>query len=380
MLTHSFQKLEQYIIKERYCGYDPFDTLTSPIFKLPFLKSKKYIRFVSQQLIKRANFNIRPLLRIKKQADPVTLALSVEAFTYLKSVFPDKEKYYESEIQYCLLQLHKKISQGYSGVCWGYYFDWEGRYARINSGIPTVVSTGIIINSLYNYYSFTKDEKIKNIIISAASFVMNDLKRTYEGDTFCFSYSPLDNQKVFNATMFGARLLAQVFSVTEEKKLIETAKETVAFVIKHQHEDGSWSYLADDSRRWIDNFHTAYILDCLYEYIKLSNDTDYKKNLDKGFEYYCKTFFEENEIPKYYNNEIYPIDCTSAGQSIITLLRFGKREIAEKVALWIINNMQGSKGYFYYHKGKYFTNKISYMRWSNTWMFNALSNLLYYKK
>jgi hypothetical protein len=38
--------------------------------------------------------------------------------------------------------------------------------------------------------------------------------------------------------------------------------------------------------------------------------------------------------------------------------------------------MQGKDGHFYYRLGKYHKNKISYMRWSQAWMFLALINFL----
>jgi hypothetical protein len=38
--------------------------------------------------------------------------------------------------------------------------------------------------------------------------------------------------------------------------------------------------------------------------------------------------------------------------------------------------MQDKKGYFYYQKFPFFTNKISYMRWGQAWMLLAISSLL----
>ncbi len=35
--------------------------------------------------------------------------------------------------------------------------------------------------------------------------------------------------------------------------------------------------------------------------------------------------------------------------------------------------MQSPEGYFYYQKRKYLTNKISYMRWSQAWIFYGLT-------
>ena len=51
--------------------------------------------------------------------------------------------------------------------------------------------------------------------------------------------------------------------------------------------------------------------------------------------------------------------------------------VHEVVEYWskkkAIRHMQDPSGYFYYQKHRFYTNKISYMRWSNAFMFNALS-------
>ena len=41
---------------------------------------------------------------------------------------------------------------------------------------------------------------------------------------------------------------------------------------------------------------------------------------------------------------------------------------------WTIDNMQHKKGYFYYQLKKGISSKISYMRWSNAFMFNAMAH------
>jgi hypothetical protein len=47
--------------------------------------------------------------------------------------------------------------------------------------------------------------------------------------------------------------------------------------------------------------------------------------------------------------------------------------MARKIAKWAIENIQDKNGYFYYQKTRFYTNKISYIRWSQAWMFYALS-------
>jgi hypothetical protein len=51
--------------------------------------------------------------------------------------------------------------------------------------------------------------------------------------------------------------------------------------------------------------------------------------------------------------------------------------LSEKVMKWTLGNMQDSEGFFYYQLKKCFSSKISYMRWSNAFMFNALSYYLF---
>ena len=272
-------------------------------------------------------------------------------------------------------ELIRLQSRQYSGACWGYDFDWEARYAKIGANVPTVVATGIITNALFVNYEITGNQDAFELCRKAINFLLKDLQRTCEGDTFCFSYSPLDHQVVFNATAKGARLLAQVYSITKDPELIRGAENTLRFVAKQQTPEGSWAYAKGDSRAWVDNFHTGYILDCLHEYRRLSKDFQFDEQLRKGIAFYVNSFFGKKGEPKYYNNSLYPIDATSAAQSILTLVRFGYVDLAIKVANWMIANMQDEKGYFYYQKHIYYINRISYMRWSNAWMFVALSYL-----
>ena len=95
-------------------------------------------------------------------------------------------------------------SKGFQGYCWGYDFDWESRFSKINAFQPTVVATGIITNALFVCYEKTKISKAKSLLIDSTGFIINDLNRTYDNDNnICFSYSPNDNQQVLNASMKG---------------------------------------------------------------------------------------------------------------------------------------------------------------------------------
>jgi hypothetical protein len=374
-IAQNIKDLQKYICNENYRGYDPYDILTSKIFDWPILK-RRIIRFGAQQVSRRIPFSLRLPLRIEKGYNPVTLGLCIQAYTYLSIIYPN-DNFYDKEISRLIDELILFKSRNYSGTCWGYDFDWEARYDRIPANTPTIVATGIITNALFENYKLKGNQKALDSILDSEEFLLNDLNRTEFESGFCFSYSTLDNQVVLNATMKGARLLSQIYSITKDHNLLSLAKATINFVVSKQNSKGAWTYAHGDARNWVDNYHTGYILDCLDEYIKLSDDHDFDSNLEMGISYYQENFFENNGTPKFYDRSIYPVDSTAAAQSIISLSRFGFIDEAKRTVIWMLNNMLSNKGYFYYRKHKYYTQRISFMRWSNAWMFCALCKIYY---
>jgi hypothetical protein len=375
-LLASAIRTADYLREREYRGYDPFDLLLSPLFRLPVLRTNKTLRFLGQQVFRRIPFNVRPLIGIRPGLNPVTLGLCIHGYTDLLRGVPERRADWDREIDFCLSELVRLQSPGYHGACWGYDFDWEGRYARIPATMPTVVATGFITNALFHLHTVTGNPAARDLCVSATRFVTNDLRKTHGEGGFCYSYSPADTQKVFNATMKGARLLAQVYSWTGDERLREEAAATVRFVMLHQRPSGAWAYSTGDARSWADNFHTAYVLDCLDEFMRRARTDEFAHHLQRGLDYYLRSFFEAGEIPRYYDTSTYPVDATSGAQSILTLLRFGRREQAVRVARWLVAHLQDPEGYHYYQVRKHYTIRIPYTRWSSAWMFTALAALL----
>jgi hypothetical protein len=232
--------------------------------------------------------------------------------------------------------------------------------------------------ALLDAYEVLGDSRLLKIPRSACDFVLTDLNRTHDasGD-FCFSYSPLDHTQVFNASLLGSRLLARVYSHTGENHLIEAARKSVSFCCKYQQPNGSWPYGTLPFHRWIDNFHTGFNLECLKEYGRYSGDLSFEKNLNSGLEFYLNNFFLDDGRPKYYYNQLYPIDIHAPAQLVVTLFRLGllkeRIEFINRTLDWTISNMQDKSGYFYYQIKKSWNSKIPYMRWAQAWMFFSLS-------
>lgn len=374
---HSFKRLEEFCIKENFKGYDPYDGLNSKLFQaIPFVNKNRFCRLAWIQLFKKLPVNLRPLVGISKEYNPKAMGIFLSGYCILYKMNPRQE--YLDRIHFFANQIKELVTPGYSGACWGYNFDWQARAFFQPRFTPTVVASTFIANALLDAYEITQESWLLEMARSTCDFVLKDLNRTPDKNgNFAFSYSPEDTSVVFNASLLGSRILSRVYSFTGEKQLAEAAEKSVAFCCAYQQPNGAWSYGTYDFHQWIDNFHTGYNLECLWDYQQFTQDFSYSEYIEKGFQYYIKTFFTEEGISKYYNNKTYPVDVHAPTQLIITLSKMGRfnqyREIADKVTNWTIEHMQDEKGYFYYQLNKGFTSRIPYMRWSQSWMFYALA-------
>lgn len=376
-VERSLERLRKYCEKEQFKGWDPYDGLTSRIFQsLPGIRKVRLFRLIWIQAFKRNPINLRKMFLVRKDFNPKGVGLFLNGYCNLYHL--DPREAYKQKIRFLADKVIELTSEGYSGACWGYHFDWESKAFYQPKYTPTIVASVFIGYALLDAYEILKDEKLLEAALSVSDFILKDLNRTHDehGD-FSFSYSPLDHSQVYNATLLGSRLLARIYSITKDELLMKEAKHSVDFVVRNQREDGSWTYSPLPFHQWIDNFHTGYNLECLAEYQKYTGDSSYRQHIDRGFEYYIRTFFEADGRCRYYNNSLYPIDIHAPAQLIITLSRLGlfheHRELADRTLNWVMDHMQDRKGFFYFQLKKRVTSKIPYMRWAQGWMFFAMS-------
>ncbi len=376
----SFIALKKFVEQEDYKGWDPFDGLNSKLFqKIPLLKRNKWARLAWLQFFKRSPLNFRRMVLVPKEENPKGLALFLLGYINLYQSNPsDKIKKNIKQLSERLIRLQSK---GYSGAAWGYNFDWQARAFFQPKFTPTSVATSFSVEALLKASEILNDKKLLKTALSSKDFILHDLNRTYDHDgDFIFSYSPLDQTQVFNAGLLSAKTLILLFEKTGEKKLKETAEKVFSYVAKRQNPDGSWVYGTLSHHQWIDSFHTGYNLEAFLLYQKITADEQFNPVIQKGMNYYLTNFFTSEGVPKYFHNRIYPVDLHATAQLIVTLKKaelFDRyKALVEKVVNWSVENMQSEQGYFYYQKLPLYTNKIPYMRWTQAWMFYALTFLI----
>lgn len=365
-----------------FAGHDPFDGLNSQCFQASPFKSSRTARLLWTQLFKRSPLNLRVLARVPLEKNAKGIAL----FSLAALAIYRRLRTATAETEVCaLLEVLRSLGlKGFAGATWGYNFDWQGRAFFAPRGTPTIVPTAFAARALIEASEVLDDRDYLPRARTICDFILNDLKRSEEAkDEVCFTYSPMDQTRVLNASLLAGETLAAVGRRAGEPSLCEWGERAARYVVRRQREDGSWSYGADASQSWTDNFHTAFILTSLSRIIESCDSApdEFEAALGRGYEYWRERFFLTNGWPKYYPDRLYPADAHSAGAALVALTELhgrlpGVLELADKIAEWTIDNLRDPSGYFYYQRRRYFTVRIPYMRWSEAWLAYGLARLI----
>lgn len=386
-LKAAVQTLIQYGERHAWKGYDPYDGLNAPFAQTwPF--RRRPARLLITQVFKRCPVNLRPLVGIRPEWNPKGLALVASALIRLSGA-PQVEgaRTYRTRALALLDRVLDLASQGYAGACWGYPFDWQSRALFAPRGTPNLVTTVFVARAFLDAYDVTHERRYAEVARSACDFIMKDLHHSRVRDMVCVSYTPLDSTQVHNANLLGAWLLARVGRLTGETSLTTMAAAAVAFALHHQREDGSWYYGPASHHHWIDHFHTGFNLEVLQDYADWMGRGDVTGRVRDGLAFYLANLFTrmtgapKDNIPKYYHDRLYPVDIHSCAQAIIVLTAFGRlepglRDQALAVARWTLVHLRDPEGFFYFQRTRFWTNRVPYMRWSQSWMLRALAELL----
>ncbi len=380
-IEESFLKLESYIKSQNFRGYDPYDILLS---RIPIRYLGNWTAVIATQIQKRNPLNLRPILGIKKEINPKAMGILLQAYSIRLKDSPSIE--YKRKADYLFKWLKNNYSKGFSGYCWGYNFPWAGPKKYLAPYTPSSVVTAIVCKGIWEYYIATGDIDAANIITSSSNFIRNDLITYSDSSGICMSYTPNQPDICYNASLLAGEVLAMNYAMTSNLEMKDMCSDLVEFVISRQKKDGFWFYSQDifsgQEKKQID-FHQGYILESLDQIMNLCriDDPSWIQSIKNGLAYYSTQQFTRDGKSYWRIPKKNPIDIHNQAQGIITLCKLRDYDLdlsnlTFEIANWTINNMQSQKGHFYYQNHKYYTNKISYYRWSQAWMMLALTYFL----
>lgn len=369
--------LASYCRNAGWAGWDPYDGLNSRVFRaIPFFQNK-LCRLAFIQCMKRSPVNFRPLLGVPPGQNPKGVALFATALEQLSRMGLARLE----EARSLLESLVERRAPGQEHACWGYHFDWQTRGVLVPSTVPNIVCTTFVAQAFLDLYDATGDASCLFQAQSAGRFVTDILAADLPENAFCIRYFTLGKSSVHNASLLGAALLARLYGYSHEPRLADCIHKAVRFSLERQRPDGSWPYGEAPKQVWVDSFHTGYNLLALKQIGRHLEVPGLTEAVGTGYDYYRRHFFREDGAVRYFHNHTCPVDAHAVGHALLTLAEFSEEDPtalpqASRCFTWAMANLRAPDGHFYYQRRRWFTNRISYMRWSQAWMLTGLVALL----
>ena len=348
---------------EGYSVYDAFNSPLEFILKL----NNRYLNIAITQFYKNFPLNVRRISLVKKSINPKSLGLALEG-----AVVNNRNTDFINQLLWHIKQTRSSFENWSWGYNWHYYTLRGGSFPK---HYPNAITTYFIAQGLIQYYSFFPDEEIERILNSIEAFFLEDIRRTEYQTGICFSYSPCDEKQIYNASALITKFLIDKNNLFKENKNLNIIENSFSYLISKQTKDGSWYYGEETNQRWIDSYHTEYILE-LFE-TEYSLRSGYSEALCRAEGFYLKNFLLEDKICNYYPLKKYPVNIHSVASMIIFLSKYHDYTKAIPIIEWTLKHLYNYKKHeFYFSKNRFYTNMNVYHRWNQSWMYLALNHFL----
>ncbi len=310
------------------------------------------------------------------------------AMAFLKLYQITNDSKYLTKAESYLTALEQSSCKGYSGHCWGYTYPWQNTECLYPIGTPFITVTPYGYWAFAEHFNTTGSQKSYEIAESAAKFAANDLlKHKMPNGTVCTSYSPLDSRFVINANTYRAAMLTEASELFKNPSFLTEAQINIDFVLSYQEPDGSWYYEPVGTRdRFIDNFHTCFVLRNLTRCYKITKDEKVLEAIKKGYAFYRDKLFRPDRTPIHFavqkHNKLrkYEMYDYAEGINLGCFLHDiipGALEFSGKLAFDLITRFQLKDGHFLTRVNSFgMKHKVAYHRWPQGQLFDALTHLL----
>jgi hypothetical protein len=125
----------------------------------------------------------------------------------------------------------------------------------------------------------------------------------------------------------------------------------------------------------MDNFHNGFIIESLLRYPEVCDSDRYRSSLSDAVPFY-RSLFGPSGAPHYDESNRYPYDIHSSAQGAVVFSLLGERDRAGSIIQWAVDNLSNKKGRFYHEKRRFYTKRITLMRWCQAWMAHGLAAFL----
>ncbi len=355
-----------------WSGWDPYDGLNSPAAPVVTLGTAIGRRLFTQ-VIKRSPLNLRPLVGIRPARDHKAIALVASAYSTLGSLSDDDAVV---SAGYWLDWLESESVASGGEAAWAYHFDVQTRFFRYLAGSPNTIATSFGAHAFLDAVELLGDEARLETAKRASRFLVNRMHISDRGAPF-FRYIPGDTKLIHNANLLACSVLARTDRLGGSTEFTEIAEQALQVTLAAQRPDGSWPYSDWAGQGWVDNFHTGYVLEALAICAGLEGA---EPALERGVGFWGREMFLADGTPKYYPDQVYPLDAHCYATAIDTLLALPEEMLVpgvhvDAVSALLVRDMLRSDGSVVFQRTGRWTNRVPFVRWTAAPCFRALARL-----
>ncbi len=356
-----------------YVGWDLYDGESSRLLEaLPL--DNQWVNLSVQQAVRRSAVNVRPALLVEQRRSFLGAALFTLA-NLTAHELSDDDRYRNDAVELADWLVESR-SSGYAGYCGGHQHPLQRFDGRTMPEDPDVVTTSHATKALLAAGE-RLDESYQETAATAADFVLENLGYDDCESGARIHYHPDESgdNYTLNANALGARLLLDVSAATGDDDLAAKAEPILDYVAANQADIGGWTYRdpPDASHLSMDNFHNGFIIQSFLRHAAVRDSDRFADTIERAVAFYRDELFTYGGAPNFDESSAYPRDVHCAAQGIAVFSTVGDGEFARRILGWTLDNLYDGNGAFYHEKGRFFTKRITYMRWCQAWMAWALT-------
>lgn len=364
-----------YARQRGYTGWDYADGMSSRILRaLPF--DNKWVNLAFQETIKRFPVNVRPLFLVEQRQSFKGSALFAMANLAAADLLGDPR--YRSEARTLHEWLIDHQSAGYAGFCGGHQHALQDLLDKKDPGVPGIVSTAYAMLALLEGEAI--DDHYPAVALTGADYVFDDLEYRETASGARIKYKPDDGEEAFvlNANAIAARILLELHDRFDRPTFRDRAELILDYVVSHQSASGGWKYMDPPSYSHLsmDNHHNGFIVESLLRHRQITDSDRYATALNRSYDFYRRVLFAPSGAPNWDETQAYPRDIHGAAQGIIVFSLGGDLAFARRILQWTLDNLYAGEGRFYYQRRRWYTKRITLMRWCEGWMAYAMTRYL----
>jgi hypothetical protein len=364
------ESLSAALERNDFAGWDPYDALASPVIRR--LARAPVLRQVAIQGLKAAPFNLRRALAVPQTENAKGLAPFVPAYARLARLDPDSRF---GELALALAErLEGHAVRMIGGVGWGYPFDVQTRWGYYRRGQPNGVVTSFAVHALMDVEPLASEGRFSALLDSALGWARSSLRVVRGGDAF-YAYYQGSDTPIHNANLLVASALARYGDE-------DAARPALRFSLSRQRPDGSWAYGQGDNLRWVDGYHTAFVLWALHRLQSVSAERERTDAaLARALDYFLSRLVDPDGAVRASPARRYPVDihsCASSVWALADLRELDGRALrtAGRILDWTLAQMRRDDGRFAFQRRRLVRASVPYTRWSDGHMLLALSEFL----